>query len=154
MTRFELLAYLRQHHACLEALRWIYDTEGNPEQLWHDCPKEDWLIWFAAEVGALTTYRAMDIACRNLAPVVLDAVGMHDHAKRMRDLPVIADRATASAFYANYVTDDSAGVYYASNYAARVAVTARVATLIDIANLIRSLIPWSEVEAKLNEVKP
>jgi len=44
-------ADLLPHSACTPARDWVESAKGTPAQLWRRCPRGDWLLWLAAEVG-------------------------------------------------------------------------------------------------------
>jgi len=42
---------LEKLDACAEAVDWAKQHGGNPEELWRDCARGDWLLWAAVRAG-------------------------------------------------------------------------------------------------------
>ena len=49
MTATETLTRLG---ACPDALEWARGHGGSLAELWRDCPRGDWLLWYATKAGA------------------------------------------------------------------------------------------------------
>lgn len=67
-------------------------------------------------------YLAADWAVRTIAPIALDACGLHKNSKTLRELPEIIDKATANAAnaaaYAAYAASAASAAAYAAYAAA------------------------------------
>ena len=58
--------------ACHEAIRWADGTGLSLEEAWKICHRGDWMLWYAARVGA--DRRAVVMACCEIARGVLPRV--------------------------------------------------------------------------------
>ena len=46
-----LIEMLEKHGACYEAKEWAKAQDCNLYNAWRKCPRGDWLLWMAAELG-------------------------------------------------------------------------------------------------------
>lgn len=51
MNSVELIRYLRVLGVCDAGLEWVYQTPGEPEDIWFACPRGDWLLWLLDAVN-------------------------------------------------------------------------------------------------------
>jgi len=94
--------WLVEHGACEKALEWVdQQPHRSPEALWRSCTRGDWMLWChaqadtPAETLAPVAFAAADRACRKYLPHVLEAAGLPEAARSMRQLPPIVDTASA-----------------------------------------------------------
>lgn len=166
MPRAALLAILERYDACLEAREWATSTPGTPEELWATCPRGDWLLWLAAQVGVNPS--AVDLAaCDCLEPALplLDAATKVELSAAIEAVRRVARGQSTyedEPHYPHPVTEcvlyRRTTTYQAAIYAAKVAERAapsplRVDALVESyqrsADLVRRLIPWAAVEYDL-----
>jgi len=109
-----LLEWLEDRDACSGARDWV---AANPDASVATCPRGEWLLWLAAELGYSEAERAQAVraavlrALRIYAPDALDAAGFGEHAAKLRALPDDADlsAAWAAAWSAARAAADAAG---------------------------------------------
>jgi len=91
MNRTAFLARLRAIDACDEALTWIEQTPGEPDDLWAACQRGDWLLWLLVAVGydkRVIRHIACDCA-EGVLPIYELA---HPDDRRPRDCIAVARR--------------------------------------------------------------
>lgn len=49
MNNHQFLTLLRRRGACPDAVRWVSEHGGTPEQIFRDCDRGDWIGWFIRE---------------------------------------------------------------------------------------------------------
>jgi hypothetical protein len=109
--------WLAQRHACWEALEWLQERDA--ATAWSECPRGDWLLWWAAKVGV--ERKVVVLAACACARLALPYVA----AGELRPLKAIE---TAEAWYsgkaslgdvrAAYAADDASAAAAAAAYAA------------------------------------
>jgi hypothetical protein len=169
----DAIALLRRIDACDgpgEAMPWVEaHAHLSPEQLWHACPRGDWLLWFVAQIDLDRRYVvAAACACAqgtlHLVPAGEDRPRIAvDTAIRWTQgqatLEEVRSAARAAAAYASYTAAYAAArAAYASTSAAAYASDA-AAYASDAADAfsvrrqqaerVRSVIPWRMVAARL-----
>ena len=112
--------WLAQRHACWEALEWLQERDA--ATAWSECPRGDWLLWWAAKVGV--ERKVVVLAACACARLALPYVA----AGELRPLKAIE---TAEAWYsgkaslgdvrAAYAADDASAAAAAAAYAAAAA---------------------------------
>ena len=108
-----LTEWLKDQGACTLFLAWLRESGAEaPAEAVRDCPRGDWLLWVARQLGydpdelAAAARPTRLRAVREYAPAALDAAGLHEHAARLRALPddvsllEVASRAAALAEFA------------------------------------------------------
>ena len=64
MTRKQLMAYLRNHKACGDAVAWIKGSEHQTlAEAWGACERADWMLWLVAELDVEYSPRLRLSAC-------------------------------------------------------------------------------------------
>ena len=112
--------------ACREASTWVRESGLTLEDAWLVCPRGDWLLWYAARVGA--DRRAVVRCACEIARSVLPFVRAGEvrprlaieAAERWVANPTVETRAAAAAYAAAYSA-------YAAAYAADAAAYAAAA---------------------------
>ena len=155
MNPEDFRTWLAQRHACWEALEWLQERDA--ATAWSECPRGDWLLWWAAKVGVERKVVVLAAcACARLAlPYV--AAG---------ELRPLKDIETAEAWYsgeaslgdvrAAYAADDayaaaaaSDAAYAAAYAAAHAADAARQKTHQQCADIVREKIRFDLVIVKM-----
>jgi hypothetical protein len=142
MTKDELLQHLWKLGACVEAVGWIEQTNGAPNDLWRKCKRADWMLWLAARAD-VDRKQAVLVACdcaetalryarsgENRPRKAIEAArawcrGECDLDEAKRAAAAAADAADAAAAYAD--TDAAAYAAAAAAYAAYAADAAYAA---------------------------
>ena len=166
MRRSELLAHLSRLGACSDAHAWAEGAKGTPAQLWAQCPRGSWLLWLARVTGVLDRWTAADLACREFAPMALEAAAkrcpaLAEWSAKLRAMAPVVDKATAETArtLCRVAHADAAGAAayaalaacYAAAYAYRRALAeARKRT----AEIVRKRITWAQIEAALITKEP
>ena len=119
----DLLAELKELHACREAIDWVA-TQESPQAAWESCERGDWMLWLLGKrinkTGSQQHRRLVRIACkcaRLALPCVPDddlqplraielterwAAGGAVSQETLRDVAeAVADAACAAAYAAN-----------------------------------------------------
>lgn len=166
MPRAALLAILERYDACREAQEWAAATPGTPPELWAACPRGDWMLWLADNVG-VNPFVVHLAACDCLEP----ALPLLDEATRVeltaameavrrvargdsayKDEPHCPGPGAKCSTYLRTMTHQAA--IYAAKVASREAtsqnqVDAMTESYRRSADLVRRLIPWEAVEYDL-----
>lgn len=166
MPRAALLAILERYDACREAQEWATATPGTPSELWVACPRGDWLLWLADNVG-VNPFVVQLAACDCLEPALplLDAETRVELTAAMEAVRRVARGQSTyedEPHYLHPVAQCSAymrtATHLAAIYAAKVAaraapsqsqVDAMTESYQRSADLVRRLIPWAAVEYDL-----
>lgn len=125
-------------HACQDAIAWLEDKRHlTAEQLYSQCPRGDWLLWFFARIGVdrqLLALAACD--CADLAKHLLsdnapknttDIVRAYYQGKATLEDVKIAANAAGNAYAADAVASVAAFAAYAAYTAANAAIYATAA---------------------------
>lgn len=69
LTIEALRTFANEHHACLEARRWLR-SQADPRSAWQACPRSDWMLWLVEEllIEPLLLLRLAVAAAREVAP--------------------------------------------------------------------------------------
>ena len=152
---YKLLAH---HYPCLEAMEWLGDRDA--ETAWRECERADWMLWAVAKVG-VDRKIVVTAACA-CARTALRFVPDGEHR------PLSAIETTEAWVRGNTTTEDVRAAAYAAGAAAYAAAgaagaaadaaayaVARTSSLREMADIVRTLIPWEFVQAALTveEVK-
>jgi hypothetical protein len=135
MTKQELLEKMSSFDACEDATRWVESVDGTADEIWVQCERGDWLLWYAAH--ATTDRKPLALAAALCAEQVLKHVPAGEDRPRLAieavrawscgEMTVEEVRAATSAAYAAaYAADASASAdasadasaAYAAAYAA------------------------------------
>lgn len=161
MTRLELIDWCEKNYACGEALKWLRSCGfETARECWFQCQRGDWLMWLAGKRGVPT--RKLVAAAAACARHVLrddahaDTVRAVELAERygsgedvpdeeLRDAAVRAAEAAAWSARAAAWAARAAAEEALAAWAARAAAWAATAPR-EIADVVRSVIAWEEVE--------
>jgi hypothetical protein len=132
--------------ACATALDWVKDQpDQTPQVLWNTCPRGDWLLWYAEQMGVHCSLMVLAACgCARLAlPFVTPGderplhaiVTAEKWALGAADLSLVqrASAADAAAAYAAYAAYAAAGAAAAASAAAYAADAAAGAHAVDAA---------------------
>lgn len=164
MPRAALLTLLEMCDACLEAQEWATATPGTPSELWAACPRGDWLLWLADNVG-VNPFVVQLAACDCLEPALplLDTatrVELTAAVEAVRRVARGTSTYDAEPHYPHPVAQCSTymrtATHMAAIYAARVEARS-AASQVDVmtesyrrsADIVREHIPWAAVEYDL-----
>ena len=155
---------LRRLGACFEATQWA-ESQPDAETAWRQCPRGDWLLWAAArlDIDRKLLVRAACACARTALPRVPAgeerpriAIEMAEAWSRgettLYDVLRAAQAASAAASAAAdaaYAAADAADAAYAAAAAADDA--ARSDSLARSADIVREILPWEAMSAKLED---
>lgn len=123
MNRTELIARLRAINACVEALAWIEQTPGEPDDLWAACQRGDWLLWLLVAVG-YDDRTMRHIACDCAEGVLPIYERAYPGDRRPRDAIAVARRYADGEATEEEMVAAGAAAWDAARAAARAAAEA------------------------------
>ncbi len=123
MKNAELRQFLASRSACQPAMDWLGDRDSG--QMWADCERPDWLLWWAAH--AVPRQELVLAAC-DCAELALRFVPANEHRPRLA-IETARRWATGEATVeevraARAAADDAADAAYAARAGARAAADA------------------------------
>jgi len=152
MKNEELRQFLTSRHACRAAMDWLGDRDSS--QMWADCERPDWLLWWA---GQVVSRQELVLAACDCAETALRFVPQGEDRPRLAietarrwakgEATVEEVRAAAAAacaadaayaVYAAYAADAAA---YAADAAACAVYAADAAAYATMCRLIRARWP-------------
>jgi len=153
MTNSEFLNWMRENGACEAACDWVLESGYSRREVWYNCHRGDWLLWWAARDGGdhVQIVRAACACARTALRYV--QVGENrprlaiEAAERWCDDPCDAAAAARAADAASAAAADAAD---AAADAARAAdasyAAARAASQKQTAEAVRGIIKYDELK--------
>jgi hypothetical protein len=132
---------VRQHledlGSCSEALAWL--GERTAKQAWEECPRADWLMWWAARTP-INPHTQIVLAACQCARRALRFVSRHEHRPRLVIEAAEQWTKEPTIAYASAAAEAAA-------WAMRAAAEAAGAEHLILCPMIRLLLvqPWSEI---------
>jgi Xaa-Pro aminopeptidase len=95
-----MIEWLASQKVCREPIEWLREVRAKaPAEAISLCPRGDWLLWIAEQLGCAEASAALRPAqlraLREHAPSALQLAGLHDLAARLRALPDDVTEAAA-----------------------------------------------------------
>ena len=159
MSLDQLLDLLKKHNACPDATEWVRASDKTTaREIWESCERGDWLLWIAARIKIdrkLIVTAACLCARQSLVHVrpgeerpriAIETAERWTHGEATINEVQIARNAAADDAAAYDADADAAA--YAAAYAAD-ADAARRKSLAESARLVRTVITWDAIEAKI-----
>jgi hypothetical protein len=129
MNPEDFRTWLAQRHACWEALEWLQERDA--ATAWSECPRGDWLLWWAAKVGverkvvvlaacACARLALPYVAAGELRPLkdIETAEAWYSGEASLGDVRAAYDAAYDAAYAADASAYAAAAIAYAAAYAA------------------------------------
>jgi len=151
-----LIQKMETLNACADALEWIQMNSSNPEKLWNECERGNWLLWLVSKLD-IDRKRLVLAACqcaRLVKHLMTDerSIKAIEVAEAWASGEATEDELRLAAADAAYAADAAA---YAAAYAAdavadAVAYAAKEDTFKKCANITRQYFTFNEVMEALN----
>jgi hypothetical protein len=138
MNPEDFRTWLAQRHACWEALEWLQERDA--ATAWSECPRGDWLLWWAAKVGverkvvvlaacACARLALPYVAAGELRPLkdIETAEAWYSGEASLGDVRAAYDAAYDAAYAADASAYAAAAIAYAAHAAAHAAADAAYA---------------------------
>lgn len=81
MTNAKFVKWLKEHHACDEAVKWVQEHGGTLQECWNDCEWWGWMYWLCVETHQ--SRRKIANALKKYSKDLSKEEGSHQRADRL-----------------------------------------------------------------------